>query len=161
MVAPRKRRCRRYPIPTTKNGRGWGHFVPPTDTTTTDDGGGVVEFKKTEPLAKTAPPQGGRPTKEAIAFADELASIAGYRAANTSDSWRKANPPQVVQVWLNELGKYERDLRQRPVDLVRNIANHVMARKRCMIPRRPIRHGISERKSIALSESSSGRGRRS
>ena len=27
--APRKRRCRRYPIPTTKNGRGWGTFRTP------------------------------------------------------------------------------------------------------------------------------------
>lgn len=43
----------------------------------------------------------------------------------------------MVQVWLNELGKYERDLRQRPVDLVRNIANHVMARKRVHDPSPP------------------------
>jgi hypothetical protein len=116
---------------------GGGHFVPPTDTTLTDDSGGVVEFRKTEPPPETAPRQSGQPTKEAIAFADELAIIAGYKSATTPDSWRNANPPQVVQVWLNELGKYEPDLRQQPVDLARNIAKHVMARKRAQGPSPP------------------------
>jgi hypothetical protein len=115
---------------------GGGHFVPPTDTTTADDGD-VVEFRKTEPPAKTAAPQGGRPTKEAIAFADELASIAGYRPATTPDSWRNANPPQVVQVWLTELGKYELDLKRRPVEMARLVARHVMSRKRVQDPSPP------------------------
>jgi hypothetical protein len=117
---------------------GGGHFVPPTDTTTTDDGGDdVVEFKKAEPPPETDRPESGQPTKEAMAFADELATLAGYKPATTPDSWRNANPPQVVQVWLNELGKYELYLRQRPVDLVRNIAKHVMARKQVQDPSPP------------------------
>jgi hypothetical protein len=116
---------------------GGGHSVPPTDTRLEDDGGGVIEFRKTEPPPQTAPPQSGQPTKEAIAFAEELAIIAGYKPATTPDSWRKADPPQVVQVWLNELGKYEPDLRQRPVDVARNVAKHVMARKRAQDPSPP------------------------
>jgi hypothetical protein len=114
------------------------HFVSPTDTTLTDDGdGGVVEFKKIETPPDTARPQSGQPTKEAIAFADKLATIAGHRRATTPDSWLKANPPQVVQVWLNELGKYELDLRQRPVEILRICAKHVMERKRAQDPSPP------------------------
>jgi hypothetical protein len=107
---------------------GGGHFVPPTDTTLTDDGGGVVELKKTEPPPETARPQGGQPTKEAVAFADELANIAGYKLGSTPDSWRNANPPQVVQVWLNELDKY--DIERRPIEILRVVATGVMQRKR-------------------------------
>jgi hypothetical protein len=107
---------------------GGGHFVSPTDTTSIDDSRRAADFAKTATPPKVAPPQRGQPTKEAIAFADELANIAGYRRATTPASWRKANPPQVVQVWLNELGKYQRD--RRPLDVLRAVAVGVMRRKR-------------------------------
>jgi hypothetical protein len=81
------------------------------------------------------PPQSGQPTKEAIAFADELAIIAGYEPATTPDSWRNANPAQVVQLWLNELGRYE--LGQRAVEILRIFAEHVMKRKRASDPSPP------------------------
>jgi len=127
-------------------GGGGGHFVPPTDTTI-DDGcvSGVVEFKKAETPPEMARPQSGQPTKEAIAFADELANIAGYKRVTTPDSWRKANPSQIVQVWLNELGKYDfglgkYDFGRHPVEVLRAIALCVMQRKRaqdCSPPHSP------------------------
>ena len=109
---------------------GGEHFVPPTDKTLTDD---LVELNKTE----TPSHQSGQPTKEAMAFADELVSIAGYKRATTPDSWLKSNPPQVVQVWLNELGKYELEIRRRPVEVLRMIAMQVMERKRSRDPSPP------------------------
>ena len=57
--------------------------------------------------------------------------------ATMPDLWRKADPPQVVQVWLNELGKYELDLRRRPVEMARLIAQHVMSRRRAQDPSPP------------------------
>jgi hypothetical protein len=111
---------------------GGGHFAPPTDTKLTDDGGGVVEFRKTDTPPKTASPQDGWPGKEAITFADELARIAGYQPAKTPDSWRNANPPQVVQLWLNaleKLGKPDLYPFRTPVELLRKIGQHVMERK--------------------------------
>ena len=69
---------------------GGGHSVPPTDTTLKDDRDTrIIEFRKTEPAPDAAPPQGGQPTKEAIAFADELAIIAGYKAATTPELMAK------------------------------------------------------------------------
>jgi hypothetical protein len=103
-----------------------GHLVSPTDTTPADGNRCNADFEKA--AAPPKPPQRGQPTKEAIAFADELANIAGYRRATTPDSWRKANPSQVVQVWLNELGKYQLD--RRPLDVLRAVAVGVMRRKR-------------------------------
>ncbi len=41
-------------------------------------------------------------------------------------SWRDANPPQVVQVWLNELAGGD----GRPIAALRSLAIKVMRRKR-------------------------------
>jgi hypothetical protein len=129
------------PERSVKAAGGGGHLVPPTDTTLVDDdGGGVVEFNKTEPPPETAPPQGGRPTKKAHEFADELALIAGYKPDTTPDSWRNANPPQVIQAWLNELDKFDKAALypcRTPVELLRSFAQHVMERKRASDPSLP------------------------
>jgi hypothetical protein len=120
---------------------GGGHFVHPTDTNLKDDVDvRVFQFKKTETPPATAPPQGRQPTKEAIAFADELAIIAGYKPASTPDSWRNANPRQVVQVWLNELadlGEAALHPFRSPVEMLRYFAKHVMERKRASDPSPP------------------------
>jgi hypothetical protein len=119
---------------------GGGHFGPPTDTRLTDDGGGVVEFRKTDTPPKTAPPQDGWPGKEAITFADELARIAGYQPAKTPDSWRNANPPQVVQLWLNALDKLGKPALypfRTPAELLRYFARRVMERKQASDPSPP------------------------
>ena len=100
---------------------GGGHSAPPTDTRLEDDGGGVVVFRKTEPPPQTAPPQSGQPTKEAIAFAEELAIIAGYKPASLANT-----------SLANTL-----DLRRRPVEMARLIAQHVMSRRRAQDPSPP------------------------
>jgi hypothetical protein len=150
---------------------GGGHFGPPTETTLTDDGDSVVEFGKTDTPPKTAPPQDGWATKEAIAFAEELAGIAGYQLGTTADPWRNANPPQVVQIWLNELdklGKPNLHPFRTPVELLRYLAQHVMERKRASDsspPYSPRYFGAEiyrfvERTERAKSHSQHGRGRK-
>lgn len=66
----------------------------------------------------------GQPSKEAIAFAAELESIAGYRRGNTPQSWRDADPAQLVQVWISELAAVGV-----PASRLAGIAEHVMRRK--------------------------------
>jgi hypothetical protein len=82
--------------------------------------------------APAAQPERGRPTKEAVEFAAELANIAGYRQAAVPKAWREADPPQVVQVWLNELSG-----KMRPIEALRTIATTVMRRKRLLCDASP------------------------
>ncbi len=103
-----------------------GHSVAPTDKTLKDDCGDDG-FHTADP-AVAAPPKSGQPSKEAIKFAAELANIAGYRQAAVPKSWHEANPPQVVQVWLNKLT----GMKHRPVDALRMLAMKVMRRKRML-----------------------------
>jgi hypothetical protein len=42
------------------------------------------------------------PSDEAIAFAGELANIAGYRREAVPQAWRDADPPALVQSWLDK-----------------------------------------------------------
>lgn len=99
-----------------------GHSVAPTDKTLKDDCGG--EGVHTAVPAVAAPPKSGQPSSEAIEFAAELANICGYQRAGVPRSWHEANPPQVVQVWLNELSG-----KRRPIDELRTLAMKVMRRK--------------------------------
>ena len=99
-----------------------GHSVAPTDITLGEDSGAVGVHAAI--TAAAALPESGQPSKEAIAFAAELANICGYRQAAVPSSWREANPPQIVQVWLNEL----RGNRQ-PIDALRTLTMKVMRRK--------------------------------
>jgi hypothetical protein len=69
----------------------------------------------------------GQPTKEAVEFAVKLANIAGYRQAAPPQAWREADPPQYVQVWLNELRG-----NRRPIEALRTVATTVMRRKRSL-----------------------------
>jgi hypothetical protein len=103
-----------------------GHFVSPTNNILTDDSGSGG--KNTAAPAASAPPRSGQPSREAIEFSTELANISGYRQANVPKSWRDANPPQIVQVWLNELAGKDR----RPVDALRALAMKVIRRKRAL-----------------------------
>jgi hypothetical protein len=80
-----------------------GHLRPTTDTSLVDDGS-VITHAVFEERA-----QSGQPSKEAIAFADELAIIAGHRRNQLPEAWRNADPPQLVQVWINALVAVEVD----------------------------------------------------
>jgi len=113
-----------------------GHSVAPTDKILKDDCGDDRNHPAT--FNSAAPPKSGQPSKEALEFAAELASICGYRQAALPRAWQEANPPQVVQVWLNELAA-----KARPVDVLRTLAMKVMRRKRMLsdiaISRRHVR----------------------
>ena len=98
-----------------------GNCISPTDKTLKDDGVTAADHA----LAESQ--QSGQATKEAIEFAAELANIAGYRQAAVPKAWREADPPQVVQVWLNELSG-----KMRPIEALRAIATTVMRRKRLL-----------------------------
>jgi len=108
-----------------------GHLVAPTDIRLEDDSGSAGDHAAAP--ATAAPPLSGQPNKKAIEFAAELANISGYRKAAVPESWRDANPPQVVQVWINELAGSNR----RPVDALRSLALRVMRRKRLRDERPP------------------------
>jgi hypothetical protein len=103
-----------------------GHSVAPTNNNLTDDS--APGGKNTAVPPTMAPPRSGQPSKEAIEFSAELANISGYRQANVPKSWRDANPPQIVQVWLNELAGKDR----RPADALRALAMKVIRRKRAL-----------------------------
>ena len=101
-----------------------GHLVSPTKNKTSKDDS--VVSNNANSAEASAPPKIGQPNKEAIEFAAELANISGYRRAAVPKSWRDANPPQVVQVWLNELAGGD----GRPIAALRSLAIKVMRRKR-------------------------------
>jgi hypothetical protein len=48
----------------------------------------------------------GCPSKEAIEFAEELATIAGYERGQEPKAWQKADTPRIVQGLLNDLTGY-------------------------------------------------------
>lgn len=73
--------------------------------------------------------QRGLPTKKAIEFADELAKIAGFQFRALPQSWLDANPPKVVQGWLDQLSKIAAAVGDDPLRWVRGIATYVMQRK--------------------------------
>lgn len=101
-----------------------GHLVSPTKNKTSEDDG--VLRSKAFTAETSASSKGGQANKEAIEFAAELANICGYGQATVPKSWRDADPPQVVQVWLNELAGGG----GRPIDVLRSLATNVMRRKR-------------------------------
>jgi hypothetical protein len=121
-----------------------GHFLPPTDITSEDD----------SPVAAGSPTAGaecgrqaaGPPSKEAVEFACELASIAGHRRGALPESWTATNPPQIVQTWLDALADTgSRRLKpSSPVDQLRRIASLVMRRKPDRAPPRSPRYFTSE-----------------
>jgi hypothetical protein len=103
-----------------------GQKSPTTVISLVDDG----DLCRPESSVCEESPQSGQPSKEAIAFADELASIAGHRRNQLPEAWRNANPPQVVQVWLNALRAVEVD-RCYPdlIKFLRTLARATMSRK--------------------------------
>jgi hypothetical protein len=98
-----------------------GHSSPTTVTTLVDDHGGDGNS------LREARPQSGRPSNEAIEFAAELASIAGHRRNQLPEAWRSADPPQVVQVWVNTL--VAAGVVGRPVEMLRKLTVGTMLRK--------------------------------
>ena len=115
--------------PSTDHQGGGGHSGAPTDKTLKDDDD-CENHRISKASAHAAMPCEGQPSKEAVEFAAELANIAGYRKAAVSESWRDADPPQVVQVWLDELTEHALEINRQPVDILRALANAVMRRKR-------------------------------
>jgi hypothetical protein len=103
-----------------------GQKSPTTVIRLVDDG----DLCKRESSVCEERPQSGQPSKEAIAFAAELASIAGHRRDQLPEAWRNANPPQVVQVWLNALIAVEVD-RSYPdlIGFLRTLAKATISRK--------------------------------
>ena len=97
-----------------------GHLVAPTDNRLEDDSGDAGNHAAAPATAEA--PLSGQPNKEAIEFAAELVHIAGYRQAAVPKSWREADPPRVVQAWLNEIGGN--------TDTLRTVTTAVMRRKR-------------------------------
>jgi hypothetical protein len=131
-----------------------GHFVSPTKNTTSEDDS--VLHSNAITAEASAQPKSGQPNKEAIEFATELANICGYVRAAVPKSWRDANPPQVVQVWLDELAGGDR----RPVDALRLLATKVMRRKRshdASPPCSPRYFSAEVKKLVALAHASSRR----
>jgi hypothetical protein len=111
--------------PATDRVGGGGHLVAPTNKTSEDDcGDHRVQIAAPATAARS---ESGRPTKEAIELAAELANIAGYRQEAAPKSWQEADPPQVVQVWLNELSG-----NGQPIEALRTVAAKVMRRKRLL-----------------------------
>jgi hypothetical protein len=101
-----------------------GHSCPTTVTRLVDDGSSSAQT-----LANAERPQSGQPSKEAVAFSTELASIAGHRLKSLPQSWIDANPAQVVQTWINELVAVRCDQERSPIAMLRLIASDVMRRK--------------------------------
>lgn len=99
-----------------------GHSSPTTVTTLVDDNGDDARAARKDHKA-------GQPSKEAIEFANELASIAGHRRNQIPEAWRNADPPQVVQSWLNRLVASGADQGHRPVEMLRMLAMGTMRRK--------------------------------
>jgi hypothetical protein len=98
-----------------------GHSCPTTVTTLVDD-----VSSSTQTIANAERPQSGQPSKEAVAFSTELASIAGHRLKSLPQSWIDANPAQVVQTWINELVAVQE---RSPIAMLRLVVSHVMQRK--------------------------------
>jgi hypothetical protein len=122
-----------------------GHSCPTTVTTLVDDG----FLRERESHGCKERPQSGRPSKEAIEFATELASIAGHRRNQLPEAWRNTNPPQVVQVWLNALVAVEVD-RVHPdlIKFLRTLTKAIMLRKPDASPPRSPRYFWPTIKSI-------------
>lgn len=119
--------------------KGYATFVPTLET---------VDSAAAEPRAH-ARAEKGCPTKEAIELAGDIASIAGY-SAKLPESWKAANPPIVVQGWLDQLGKDVSvfDPFRSAADFVRQQARWVMRRKPDPAPPRSPRYfspAIAER----------------
>jgi hypothetical protein len=101
-----------------------GQSSPTTVKTIDND---VVLLRET--TSNDEGPQSGHPSKEAIAFATELASISGHRLNRLPQSWLDTNPAQVVQTWINSLIDVGATLKGDPIAMLRLIAQDVMRRK--------------------------------
>jgi hypothetical protein len=109
-----------------------GHSSPTTVTRLVDDdddGDARRENCIDNTTSRDERPQSGRPSKEAIEFANELASIAGHRRNQIPEAWRNADPPQVVQSWLNTLAASGANLCRPPVEMLRLLTMGTMRRK--------------------------------
>jgi hypothetical protein len=114
-----------------------GHFSPTTDTILVDDGSTT---SRAQTIATDERPQSGQPSKEAIAFATELASIAGHRLNRLPHSWIDTQPPVVVQAWINSLIEVGCEQARDPVSMLRLVAVDVMRRKPDFAPPRSPRY---------------------
>ena len=87
----------------------------------------------------------GYPSKEAIRFAAELATIVGYRGS-APPSWREAEPPRIVQAWLDDVAQAgcAEEMRMQPVEFLRWFVTAIMKRKRDRQPPRSPRYFTPE-----------------
>jgi hypothetical protein len=103
------------------------HFCESTDNSLED------EDRRISPKSELASRESGQASKEAIEFAGELANIAGYRRTAIPESWQNADPPCVVQMWLNLLSEAGFST-QSSLGVLQKIATLVMRRKPDQLP---------------------------
>jgi hypothetical protein len=90
------------------------------------EGGGGPNKKAVAERSAAAP---GLPSQLAIAFANELVTIAGFKLDRVPQSWTDANPARVVQRWLDQIGEEAAYVGDTPLKWLRRICTMVMKRK--------------------------------
>jgi hypothetical protein len=119
-----------------------GHLSPTTDNRLKEDGDDTAHGATLRALAASGQPTRAeveRPSAEAVAFALELASIAGHRQDALPLPWTAAKPEWLVELWLKQIARFGMG-----VDTLRKLTVAVMRRKPDRCPPRSPRYFSEE-----------------